>query len=327
MLEQDDIQHALGELADGPLEDAALYNLSNLHGEALAVLADAWPALPDERRQRIVARLVEIAEADFEADFSELFKIALRDLDAHVRAAAIEGLWEVDDVVLVRPMVDILRRDSSILVREAAASALSRFALLAELGRLPARLAQKVWDVLWEVIHDFEQDLSVRRRSIEALAYFDRPEVRRVIETAYADDEPKMRVSAVFAMGRSNDQDWSEIVLAELETDDPEMRYEAARACGELRLAEATGQLSRLVADVDPEVKMVAIWSLGQIATPEARRVLEICYEQGDEALHDAADDALAEMDFLQGDLDFSLYDFGGKEDDELLPWDEDEAD
>jgi len=327
MPEQDDIQRTLGELAEGPLEDAVLYNLSNLHGEALVALADAWPAVPDERRQRIVARLAEIAEADFEADFSELLKIALHDPDAHVRTAAIEGLWEVDDVILVRPMVHMLRRDPSILVREAAASALSRFALLAELGRLSARLAQKVWDVLWEAVHDPEQDLSVRRRSIEALAYFDRPEVRRVIEAAYADDEPKMRVSAVFAMGRSSDQDWSEIVLAELETDDPEMRYEAARACGELRLTEATGQLSRLVADVDPEVKMVAVWSLGQIATPEARRVLEICYEQGDEALQDAADDALAEMELMQGNLDFSMYDFEGEEDDELLPWDEDEAD
>lgn len=327
MPEQDDIQRTLSELAAGQLEDAVLYNLSNLHGEALAALASTWPSLPDERRQRIVARLAEIAEADFEADFCELFKIALHDPDPHVRAAAIEGLWEVDDVILVRPMVDLLRHDPSILVREAAASALSRFALLAELGRLPARLAQKVWDVLWEAVHDPEQDLSVRRRSIEALAYFDRPEVRRVIQDAYADDEPKMRVSAVFAMGRSKDQDWSEIVLAELETDDPEMRYEAARACGELRLIEATAQLSRLVADVDPEVRMVAVWSLGQIGTPEARRVLEICYEQGDEALQDAADDALAEMDFIQGDLDFSMYDFEGEEDDELLPWDEDEAD
>jgi HEAT repeat protein len=327
MQEQDDIQHALGELAAGKLDDAVLYKLSNLHSEALAAFARAWPSLPDERRQRIVARLAEIAEADFEADYCELFKIAIHDPDPHVRAAAIEGLWEVDDVILVRPMVDMLRRDPSLLVREAAASALSRFALLAELGRLPARLAQKVWDVLWEAIHNPEEDLSVRRRSIEALAYFDRPEVRRVIEAAYADDEPKMRVSAVFAMGRSSDQDWSEIVLAELETEDPEMRYEAARACGELRLIEATAQLSRLVTDVDPEVKMVAVWSLGQIATPEARRVLEICYEQGDEALQDAADDALAEMDFMQGDVDFSMYDFGSEEDDELLPWDEDEAD
>jgi HEAT repeat protein len=327
MPEQDDIQRTLSELVSGQLEDAALYNLSNLHSEALTALANAWPSLPDERRQRIVDRLTEIAEADFEADFSELFKIALHDPDPHVRAAAIEGLWEVDDVILVRPMVDMLRRDPSVIVREAAASALSRFALLAELGRLPARLAQKIWDALWEATHDPEQDLSVRRRSIEALAYFDRPEVRTIIEDAYADDEPKMRVSAVFAMGRSTDQDWSEIVLAELETDDPEMRYEAARACGELRLTEATGQLSRLVADVDPEVKMVAVWSLGQIGTPEARRVLEICYEQGDEALQDAADDALAEMDFMQGDLDFSMYEFGGEEDDELLPWDQDEAD
>jgi hypothetical protein len=327
--ENERLENIIEELRAGKLETAKLYELSNLHGKALQTFREAWPSLPEERREQVIARMTEIAEADFEADYGEVFRLCLDDPSPGVRAAAVEGLWEVEDVTLVRPLVEMLRNDPSVTVREAVASGLSRFALMAELKRLPARLAEKVWDALWHAAHDPEEDLSVRRRSIEALAYFDRPEVTALIRKAYADDEPKMRVSAVFAMGRSSDQDWSEVVLAELETDDVEMRYEAARACGELRLIEATQQLSWMVADADAEVKLAAIWSLGQIGTPEARRVLEICYEQGDEALRDAAEEALDEMDYMQGSLDFPLFDFGEgeEEDDELFAWDEEEID
>lgn len=323
--ESERLKETIEVLARDKPETARLYELSNLHGEALQVLKQAWPTLPDERREQIVSRLAEIAEADFEVDYTEVFKLCIGDPSPRVRAAAIEGLWEAEDASLVRPMVEMLRHDPSVTVRQAVAAGLSRFALMAELKRLPPRLAELVWHALWEAAHDPEQDLSVRRRSIEALAYFDRPEVTELIRQAYADDEPKMRVSAVFAMGRSSDQEWAEVVLAELETDDVEMRYEATRACGELKLIEATQQLSWMVADADVEVKMAAVWSLGQIGTPEARRVLEICFEQGDEALQDAAEEALDEMDFMQGDLDFPLYDF--QEKDGYLPWDEEDTD
>jgi HEAT repeat protein len=327
MQEQGNFEQTLEELAKDKPDEETLYELSNLHGEILEKLCQAWPSLSEERREYIVACLAEIAEADFEADFAELFKLCLKGPSPRVRTTAIDGLWEVEDLILVRPMIEMLRKDPSVLVREASASGLSRFALMAEMKRLPSRLSQMVWDALWDAAHDLEEDLAVRRRSIEALAYFDRPEVAQLIRQAYADDEPKMRVSAVFAMGRSSDQDWSEVVLAELETDDAEMRYEATRVCGELGLIEATQQLSRLVADADTEVKLAAVWSLGQIGTPEARRVLEICYEQGDEALQDAAEEALDEMDFMQGNLDFPLYDSMDEEGEELLPWDEEEAD
>lgn len=323
----EEFSRVLEQLVQGNPSEADLYKLSNLHGPELAQLAQWWPDLSDERREALIARMVEIGEDDFEVDYSEVFKISLNDSSPRVRTSAVEGLWEVEDVTMVRPLIQLLRSDPFAIVREAAAMSLSRFVLLSELDRLPARLSEMVWDVLWATAHDKGEDLAVRRRAIESLAYFDRPEVTQLITQAYEDEEPKMRVSAVFAMGRSGNDEWTNTVLDELESTDPEMRYEATRAAGDLRLIEATQVLSLLVADQDAEVRTAAVWSLGQIGTPEARRVLEICYEEGDEVLQDAAAEALEEMNFMQGELDFSLYDFPGNLDEDELEKDEDDLD
>ena len=311
----EEFEQVLEQLAQDSPPEATLYLLSNLHGKELARLTQVWPTLPKEHRHAIATRLVEIGEDDFEVDFCEVFKIGLQDADARVRVSAIEGLWEVEKIALLRLIIRMLEQDPSVLVREAAATSLSRFALLAELGRLQPRQVDLIWNALWTAIRSPTEDMSVRRRAIESIAYFDRPEITRLIQETYKNEEPKMRVSAVFAMGRSGDQEWADKVLEELYTDDPEMRYEATRACGELKLIEATSALSKLVADTDPEIKFAAVWALGQIGTPEARRVLEICNEQGDEALEDAAENALAEMDFMDGDIEFPIYDPSDDED------------
>jgi len=324
MQEKQSFDQVLDSLREPRPSDATLYKLSNLHGTELRLLTNAWPSLPVEHRRQIALRLEEIGEADFETDFSEVFKVCLVDSDPQVRAAGIEGLWEVQDVVLIRPLIRILQQDASMAVREAAAISLSRFALLAELGDLPSRPADLVWDALWNAVHAPQEDITVRRRAIESLAYFDRPEVTQLIESAYQDEEAMMRISAVFAMGRSADERWNERVVAELEQDDPQMRYEAARAAGALRVTEAVPVLSRMVADPDLEVKLAAVWALGQIGGPEAKRVLEICSEQGDDALQDAAGEALEELDLGDGTFEFPLLNADDEEEDEF-DWDEED--
>jgi HEAT repeat protein len=289
-----------------------LYELSDLAGEDLNLFRETWPAVPAERRAAVTAELVEIAESDFEVSFAPIFRLGLQDSSEDVRVAAIEGLWEVEDAALVRPLLKMLDGDPSLRVREAAVVSLSRYVLLAELGKLPDSIAEILWKTLWAVIHTTDLEVDVRRRAVESLAYFDRPEVHEVIQAAYTDVEPRMRISAIYAMGRTGDQEWSDAIMSELETSEPEMRFEATRACGELQLIESTPALSLLVADPDPEVRLAAVWSLGQIGTPEARRVLDICLEEGNEAIQEAAEDALAEVEFMQEQVEFPLVDYGG---------------
>ena len=313
------IRDVLDQLRSGFVSRARLYDLSGLdRAEAMEVEA-AWRDLPVRTRREVILTLVEVAENDFEADFGAVFRIALDDPDATVREAAVEGLWEDEDVRLVPRFAAFLREDPAPNVRAAAAASLGRFLLLGELGKIRPLPHQQAYEALLAACRSLQETLEVRRRALEALAYSGEEEVAALISEAYRHPEEKMRVSAVFAMGRSADERWAEYVLRELLSPNPEMRFEAARACGELGLEEAVATLIELVEDVDPEVREAAIWALGQIGGDEARSTLKRCLRSDNEALREAARDALRELEFLHGDLGTLLipFDFFDEDDED----------
>jgi HEAT repeat protein len=294
--------------SEASLSISNLYILSGISKREMEVFRGAWPRLPLERRRAILRALVEITEASFEADFNSIFRFCLNDEDEEVRAQAIEGLWEDESVSISRALIGLLRGDSSPLVRARAAAGLGRFVLLAELDELDSELGAEVREVLLCTINNPQEVLEVRRRAVEAISFSGEEGVRKIIEAAYQEEAPKMRASAVFAMGRSVDPYWGEILLRELGNLDPEMRYEAARACGELELKEAVPILARLINDADREVQGAAVWALGQIGGQGARRVLRACCESDDEIVAEAAEEALSELEFSEGIFEIPIY-------------------
>lgn len=296
--------------ADSPFRPAAVYSLSNLETAEVEQLVAIWPAIPVTRRYALVKELVEVAEANFEVDFEPIFRWGLQDSDPAVRATCVEGLWESEDLALMNRLLQMLKTDPSDLVRAAAALSLGRFLLLGELGKLTSERCRPVYDALYRIIREGRDSLEVCRRALESIAYVSNDDVLTLIQDAYDHPDDKMRISAVFGMGRSADARWVGAVMGELFSVDPEMRYEAARACGELQAGEAVSRLADLVDDPDREVQEAALWALGQTGGDEARRLLEHCYRQGDEVVRSAAEAALQELEFLHGQLDFPLYSF-----------------
>ncbi len=322
----------LGRLRDTsqPVPSASLYHLSDLSRTDQEALEAVWPELSVERRQAIVQDLQEISEANFEVSFDSVFRMALDDESPEVRAVAIRALWESEDPTLMAPFINFMQNDLDPMVRAAAASALGRFVYLGELEELPAAQTQRVEEALLAVI-DGDDVLEVRRRALEALAYSSRPEVPGLIAAAYSSDEVQMRVSALFAMGRSADGQWARQVRTELESPLPEMRYEAARAAGELELALAGPQLAELTNDDDPQVREAAIWSLGQLGGDFARETLTQLLEQAeDEDTQDFIEEALDNLDYTDEVQAFSLFEFDPEADDEVEEdedlFDEDDA-
>lgn len=306
------------------LAPSALSALSGANRQNLAAFAKTWVALPIERRRRVARTLVDLAEENIELDYNALYRYLLNDEGAPVRAAAIEGLWEDEDPTLVKPLVGFLRSDPNAEVRAAAADSLGRFMLLAEYGRLSqSPYGDLIFEALLATIHSSAEDLLVRCRAIEALAYSSRDPVRDVIADAYADADAQMRASAVAAMGHSADKYWRKTAASELDSPDPRMRFEASRTMGELEYRAAVPRLIEMLDDPDREVQMATITALGQIGDKTARDALTQTAASDDEVLRELADEALQELLFA-GDPNLLLFDL--EPEDEFEELDEDNS-
>jgi len=136
----------------------------------------------------------------------------------------------------------------------------------------------------------------VRRRSLESLSPLSVPEVRKAIASAYARGNERLRIGAIYAMGRNCDHEWVPILLKETSNSDAERRFEAATALGELGDSDAVPRLIELGNDPDSEVRMAALQSLGKIGGSKARECLQSCMSSRDAAVIDAARQALDEL-------------------------------
>jgi len=280
-----------------PLTSSKLAKLSNLNPEELGFLERVWTTIEPKRRRQVVSRLVELAENDFELNFDSIFKNCLGDQDAEVRSKAIEGLWENEEPSLINPLINLLGQDSSEKVQATAATALGKFIMLAEHKKLRSCHVSKVCQALLTAIGDKSKPIQVKRRALEATAPISLPQVERAITEAYQSHNAKLRVSSIYAMGKSCNPSWLPILLKELGSADAEMRYEATGACGELGEEEAAPQLIKLVDDPDIELQLAAIRALGKIGGTEAKNCLEQCLDDSSEAIQQAAEQALHKLE------------------------------
>lgn len=298
-----------------PLRSALVYRLSDPSEDDLRTLRAGWEQIPAERRRLLMSRLAETSEASFEVDYTAVALHALSDEDAIVRTNAIAALWEDENAATMHRFVLLLQQDPSPDVRAAAAEALARFVLAGELGKLPEASARQTEDALLEAYISADEPLDVRRRALESLAYSGRTEVPDLIDQARRHDDPSVRTTAIFAMGRSADDRWAPQVIEALDDPEAEMRYEAARAAGELGLASTVTRLIQLAHGADREVKEVAIWSLGEIGGSQAQRaLLQLADEEDDDDLLEAIEDAVNTAALGAGEL--ATYLLGIDEDD-----------
>ena len=150
------IEKTINELGNShqPLLNSRLTELSNLRLEELEFFKRSWTAIEPERRRQIVHRLVELAEDNLELNFDSIFKYCLKDPDDEVRSKAIEGLWENEEPSLIDSLINLLKQDNSEKVQAAAAKALGKFAMLAELEKLRPHCIVKIQEALLAMISD-----------------------------------------------------------------------------------------------------------------------------------------------------------------------------
>ncbi len=310
-----DLATTLDALKQGEHEkmsSTVFYGLSGMTTNDLERFGPVWEMLSPEFRRRVVRRLADVVEANVELDYRILGLFSLTDSDPGVREAAIDLLFDDLSPGLLDQLIEMAQWDESTAVRAAAMSALGRYILAGELGNLPESETSRAQDIAVSLLTNDAEDVDVRRRALEAISNCGHEIVDEAISEAYQSDDPRMRVSSLYAMGRSYDERWNPVVVRELESPDPEMRYEAARAAGELETRDAVPSLVKMAFGTDAEIQEAAIWSLGEIGGRDSMRALEAvarkAEEAGDDDLLEVIEEAIANAalvgEFDRADLD-----------------------
>lgn len=312
-----------------PFPKKYLSLFSDIDPASLKLLLDSWPRISLTRKQTLLEELDALLEEDTIVSFDDLARALLTDPDAPVRAGAMLLLGECEDVKLVPIYEKILASDPNPEARAAAALALNLFVDLGELDEIPESVHHRAEDALLAAARD--EDADVRRRALESLGYSSREEVPALIEAAIDREDPDWQASALIAMGRSNDERWSEPAIRMMLSEDRNVRLEAVKAAGELMLPAARIPLLRMLDEEDdPEIFSAVVWSLSQVGGEDVRTYLENLLDKTeDEEDVLFIEDALANLAFNEDLEQFDLLAVDPDEDlvelDELEELEEDE--
>lgn len=318
MITEQDNQQPFATVLDQLFGDEAisiplLFRLSDMTPDEHAQLVTRWSATNDERRGMLMQHLADLAEINFEVEFSPVFAIGLADKVAAVRLAALDGLWDSEDVKLIRPIIRLMQTDSDVTVRVAAARTLAHYVLLGAWGQVSVSSTTVIVDALLEQYQSADTNHAVRCAALESLGAADHELVPVLIEAAYESGDHELQGSAIFAMGSSADPRWVGILIDEMESPYVEMRLQAVRAAGEIGDSDTVDGLSEAVFDEDDEVSTEAILALGKTGSSHAIKILTRLAEDPELAyLHDSIEEALelaADAEFDSPDFDFDFDD------------------
>lgn len=305
------------EIADSekPLVNSHLADLSRLTAPDMLLLKSVWKSIDVKRRRQIVTRLAELAKDSVELTFDLVSKYALSDPDAEVRTAAIDGLWENENPLLIKTFIRLTENDASYDVQAAAASALGKFVVLAECGEIRSEYAGQLGMALLATIDNTGKPVEVRRRALESVAPLSLPSVREAIKKAYDSRDERFVISAIYAMGRTCDEAWLPIIYKELGNPNSEIRYEAAGACGEIGDESSVARLLERIHDPDTEVRLAVIQALAKIGGKEAKNGLKKVIRDPNDAVRHAVEQAISEIETLENMTLFEM-DMPGDRDD-----------
>lgn len=310
----DELLAALRQEAASParvLSSTVIYGLSDLSSNELRAVEPVWRGLPSSFKHQVLSALNEASEAMFELNFREIATLGLRDDSGGVRAMAIELLWTDESPATMRQLMRLAADDPEPSVRSSALKGLGPFILLGEYGRIPGDLAREAQRLTRALHTDDRQPLDVRRRALEALANSSHPSLETLIQAAYANGNHDLKTSAIFAMGRTCNEVWQDILLEELDSHDNEYVYEAITACGQIQLKPGVQRIGELTLSEDREIQLAAIWALGEIGGKRAFDILSSLSEtvendeEGTAAIETALDSASFSLSFAALDLDF----------------------
>lgn len=257
----------------------------------------------------LIAQLAEAEE--WRESFEPIFVELVNDDNPEVRQAAIVALWDVAEPRHIELLMSKAESDPDVDVRGKATSVLGIFIYE---GSVDESLDQSqyltVRRFLLNLAENDAESLLVQRMAIEALSFDADEVVQDLVASAYDHPADEMKLSAVFAMGRSALPRWHETLLEELGSASREMQIEAINAVNEAALEAATPALRNLANRSDKDVRLAAIWALSHTGGPGALETLEMCAQvTDDDDVRHAAEDAIEELHSMrQADDELDMF-------------------
>jgi len=314
----DSIQNLINALMDldHQFPSRLLYQFSDLSSSEQKTLASCWSNVPLKRRQAFLQDLVSLAENDPVLMYEEVARIALDDEDSDVCISAIDLLFGSEDRHLIPVYLGLLADQTrSEAVRAAVANALGPYVYLGEIEKIKPEILHEIEDTLLHTYYEDKSDL-VKRRALEALGYSSREEVPALLRKAAAMRDDLWLESAMFAMGRSTDEQWEGSVLENLEHENLAVRIQAVHAAGELALKKARRNLLRAIDMVDDDdLRHEIIWALAQIGGEGVERKFDALLASAEDDEEAAfLEEAMEMLNFTEGSDDMELL---------SVPWDQ----
>ncbi|MEO6396879.1 MAG: HEAT repeat domain-containing protein [Tepidiformaceae bacterium] len=272
---------------------ASLAAFSDLGRTDVALVRDAWPAIPVETRQKLIERASDLSEDSVELDFTQLALVGLGDESAEVRRKAAASLWESPVREVAARLLKALGSDDDPDVRAAAATSLRQFVVLREFEQFDAELGDRVIAELHVLAEAADTPSPLRAAALESIGVRSLPMVSELIAARYNDEERGVRLASVVAMGDSADERWLDYLMEQLYSDDPEFRFAAVLSLGQIGSEETIEPLANLLADDDPEVVIAAIAALGEVGTPDAVVAINVFAAEAGPEYAEAIADAL----------------------------------
>jgi len=300
------------------LDPLNLYRLSDISPDNLAEVQKIWPEINLERRRALIEDMEELGDTNPLLSFEPIFRLALKDEDEQVRFFGIRAIEIFDTDDLIPHFLSVLIGEGSVDIRAVTASVLGKYVYRGELDKISSKLKNNIEDHLLEVLEK-DNPLEIQRRALEAISYSSREEVRDHILNAYKSELDEWVASALFAMGRSFDHQYSDLVFEKLQHTSPKVRLEAVRACGELALEDSVPIIIDLLQDL-PDIRAVSIWALSQIGGEDAGPAIHGLME--DEVSSDEEEliqQALERLDFLDEGINLAMFDLPYTDDEIIL--------
>jgi HEAT repeat protein len=262
--------------------------------------------------------LRQIGEADECQDcFEPIYRRLMEDESPKVRQEAVAALWDLADPRHVEPLMRMAESDPDTDVRAKSASVLGIYIYEAVVnGALDEARYLSVRSFLLDLAQNPRENILVRRMALESLSFDADETVHDLIDWAYRHADVEVRMTALFAMGRSRNPRWTESILGELDSPEHQLQLEAINAAAEAGLSMATPKLRNLAVSKDREIRLAAIWALANTRGPGALETLEMCAQAEDEETRNTAGDALDEFYHASRNDEDEGDDYGESDDD-----------